>query len=199
MLIGNIVSSQETKTIIPPLYTYLQNNSDSTIILTYDRDPIIPARHFILSKKDNIITLYLYESPYDRKGKDLIPKNVRNFFQKRDIEINSLKIDTNSYFNAKYVKPKKRQDLWHKTISFNLWQIKDDITEGEGCSNVNKEIDGGIYDGGSICLYLITPDNIQRLYFYAPAYYHKKCPKEKNGRMVILKLEQLFKKYYGKE
>ncbi len=196
MLIGNIVSSQETKIIIPPLYTYLQNNTDSTIILTYERDPVIPARHFILSKKSNIITLYLYESPYDRKGKNLIPKNVRNFFQKRDMEINSLSVDTNSYFNVKYVKQKKGQDLWNKTMSFRPWQIKDDTIEGEGCSKVNKEMESGIYDGGSISLYLITTNNIQRLYFYAPAYYDKKCPKEKKGRKVVLELERLFKLYY---
>src|SRR5688572_14526594 len=81
---GQLIFAQETKVVIPPLYKYLQSNADSTIVLTYEKDPIHPVRHFMVSKKSDIVTLYLYESPYDTKGKESIPRNIRNFFQKRD-------------------------------------------------------------------------------------------------------------------
>lgn len=196
ILLGNSVSAQENKKIIPPLYNYLQNNADSTIILTYEQNFLYPAVHFILSKKSDLVTLYLYDSPYDRRGQDAIPRNVRSFFQKRDIEINRLKVDTNSYFNAKYVKPKKALELWRKTMSYQPWQIKDDAIEGEGCAKSEKK-DYDIYDGGSISLYLITNSGIKRLYFYAPEFYNKKCPK-RNGRKSILAIERLFKLYFEK-
>ncbi|MFD0940397.1 hypothetical protein [Pedobacter boryungensis] len=196
ILFQGAVSAQENKKNIPPLYNYLQNNADSTIILTYQQDFLYPAVHFILSKQSGNVALYLYGSPYDRRGLDAIPRNIRGFFQKRDIEISRLKVDTNSYFNPKYVKPKKAVKLWRKTMSYQPWQISDDAIDGEGCAKSGNN-DNDIYDGGSISLFLITKGNIKRLYFYAPAFYDKKCPK-RNGRRSILAIERLFKAYFGK-
>lgn len=199
ILVVGFVSAQETKINIPPLYKYLQNNADSTIVLTYERDAVYPVVHFILSKKSDMVTLYLYESPYDRRGKDAIPKNIRNFFQKRDIEINDLKVDTNSYFNAKYVKPGKAQTLWRKTMFFHPWQLTDDTIDGEGCDKFKGDSAPVVYDGGGIKLFLITGAEIKQLYWYAPKFYAEKCIEKKKGRKAILKLEQIFRAYYGKK
>ncbi|WP_025143261.1 hypothetical protein [Pedobacter jeongneungensis] len=197
MLTVQLVSAQEFKGNTPPLYKYLQNSTDSALVLTYDQIPDYPVTHFILSKKLDLITLYLYGSPYDRRGVKEIPREIRNLFQKRDLEINRLKIDTNAYFNAKYIIPKKAKELWKKTIAFHPWQMADDAIDGEGCPNLRVQGDYGIYDGGSIRLFLITKDTIRRLYFYAPAFYDKKCP-GRLGRKSILKIEQLFKIYFDK-
>ena len=198
LVIGKLLSAQENKKVIPQLYKYLQNNTDSTIILTYEQVPNYPVTHFILSKKSDIITLYLYGSPYDRRGMNSIPREIRNFFQKRDLEINRLQIDTNAYFNVKYIGSDKAKQLWGRAIKFKPWQILDDSVDGEGCPLKTNEGDYGIYDGGSVRMFLITNDAIKQLQFYAPAFYNEKCP-GRQGRITILKIEKLFKKYFDKE
>lgn len=194
MLLSKFILAQETIKNIAPLYKYLQDNADSTIVLTYNQDFLHPVRHFIISKKSDIVTLYLYESPYDWKRRTNMPVNVRNFFQKREFDINRLQIDTNSFFNAKYVKPKKAKILWQKTMKYRPWQISDDTVDGEGCPIIGDR-KYSIFDGVTMKLFLITNNNIKQLRFYAPDFYNEKCP-GRSGRLNILKIEQMFKEYF---
>ncbi|MCX2574722.1 hypothetical protein [Pedobacter sandarakinus] len=49
----------------------------------------------------------------------------------------------------------------------------DDAIDGEGCVNLGAQGDYGIYDEGSIMLFLITKNTIRRLYLHASTFRDK--------------------------
>ncbi|MDQ0964631.1 hypothetical protein QFZ20_000034 [Flavobacterium sp. W4I14] len=76
--------------------------------------------------------------------------------------------------------------MWLNISKFKPWQLLDDKSYPE-CSAV-------IMDGGHSIMHLITKKEIKTLIYYAPYYYEKQCPGNKN-RQGIVGIERLFDKY----
>ncbi len=187
----------------PPLYDFMQQNADSTLIFTFETNWLaIPPSLMILSKKKDTISIYTYRSIYTPDV--IVPRKIRDKLYQLDgyPQILLAKIDVNRFFSAKYIEPEKSAAFWKSILKFKPWQIKDDKHEGgEGCplDPNNKNSQTKLFDGGSVVLDLITKDNIRHLHFYAPEFYEQKdmCPGRK-ARMDILEIEKVFFSYFGR-
>lgn len=187
------------KNNIKPLHLFLQKNADSTLIFKYESNWMIDPDYWIISKKKDTITRYIYKL---NKQFAKIPKSIRDTLSKihrtpdRRVEFKELySVDVNKYFNALYTDDKLVKVFWQELQHLTPWTLNDDSVEGESCPpNKNGEVNQ-IYDGGGISLFLITTQGIKQLYFYAPAFYDKMCPGKK-GRKTILKIEKLFQQNF---
>lgn len=186
---------------ITSMHTYLQQHADSTIIFKYTSNWITARPEFkIISKKGDTITRYLYKfgnkpAKMPRTMRDTIskihkPADMRNEFRE------FYKIGINKYFNVLYSNDEAIKTFWKEIQNLTPWNINDDSVEGEGCPPNEKGEKYEIYDGGGILLFLITKNEIKRLYFYAPQDYNERCPGKK-GRETILDVEKIFNKYFN--
>lgn len=191
--------------IVPPInvtlmHTFLQKNADSTILFERMNYKINRPEFFIISKVGDTVSIYHYQQLKEIDKRILLPKAIRYKLYKRNrLDYLSEPIDINIYFNPIYLNRDSITIFWQSLLKQQPWQINDDSIDGESCPNAKNGYDRNIYDGGSISLYLITKNNIKRLYFYAPQYYEKEvCPGRK-GRQAIIAIEKLFKTYFKDE
>ncbi|MFD2288646.1 hypothetical protein GJU39_11165 [Pedobacter petrophilus] len=182
---------------ITSIHGFLQKNADSTILFEYDKSWGDPPEYFILSKSGDTLTTYFYKSFY--KSKINMPRAIRDSLYKINKYYESKNIGINRFFIPKYLSDNDLLVFWQSLLKQKPWQINDDLIDGESCPNAKNGYDKNIYDGGGISLYLVTKNNIKRLYFYAPRYYEKEvCPGRK-GRQAILEIENLFKTHFKDE
>ncbi len=179
---------------ITPMHLFLQKNSDSTIIFKKESNWISPPQYFIISKKSDTISLYEYKDIYDRNI--VLRKKIRDTIFKLSHNANLFKVDINIFFRAKYIDSQSAQSFWKLLLMQKPWQIKDDKDDGgEGCPKYYTK-EKYISDLGGISLHLITKNEIKPLYFYAPKYLETEVCPSRLGRKAILKIEELFDKYF---
>lgn len=180
-----------------PLFSFLQKNADSTLVLEYGRNRLGPVSLEILSKKGDTVTAYTYKDHSTiKKSLNHMPAAIRDaFFRYNRFKILFSPVEVNEYFNPVYFLPDSLQLMWTETLSLHPWTINDDIIDGFACPPNESGRGTKQYDGESIILTLITKQGIKRLSFYAPEIYEQYCPGRK-GRIAILKLEALFKGYF---
>lgn len=185
---------------VTPMHRYLQRNADSTILFERMNYRINKPEYFIVSKVGDTISIYSYQQLKEIDKKILLPNALGYTLYKRNrLDYLNEPIDINIYFNPHYLDRDSSKIFWQFLLKQQPWKIHDDSIDGEGCPNVKNGYDRNIYDGGGINLYLVTKNNIKRLYFYAPKYYEKEvCPGRK-GRQAILEIEALFKTYFKNE
>jgi len=185
---------------ITPMHKYLQENADTTILMERMNYRINRPIYFIVSKVGDTISIYQYKQLKELDKRIMLPKAIAYKLYKRN-RLNYLNepADINIYFNPIYLNRDSSIFFWQSLLKQEPWQINDDSVDGESCPNAKNGYDKNVYDGGGISLYLITKNNIKRLYFYAPQYYEKEvCPGRK-GRQAIIKIENLFKIYFKDE
>ena len=176
---------------ISPIHTFLQENADSTLILTYSTVLLKPSKYLIISKKTDTITMYSYESAFDNRIN--MPKNIKRILHKKSLEMINTPVDINHFFSAKYISNEEARVFWKKLSFFKPWKLSDDSIDGEGCPEKKNKV----YDGQDLILFLITKDNIKRLSFYAPwTFENDLCP-GRVSRKNILEIEKIFTSYFG--
>jgi len=182
---------------ITPMHKYLQENADSTILFERINYRINRPEYFIVSKVGDTVSIYNYQPLKEIDKKILLPKTLGYKLYKRNrLDYINAPVDINIYFNPIYLDKDNSNLLWKSLLAQKPWEINDDSIDGESCPNAKNGYDKNIYDGGGISLYLVTKNNIKRLYFYAPRYYEKEvCPGRK-GRQAIIEVENIFKSYF---
>lgn len=186
---SDITFGQEIKGITP-MHNFLQKNADTTIIFEYEYSVIHTPEYKILSKKGDTINLYSYGTLFDKKIN--MPSILKGKLFINSWDIMKIPVDINVYFNVKQVSIKRAKEFWNNITLLHTWQIPDDNIDGEGCAIKDVKV----YDGVGIVLYLITKNEIKRLYFYEPQYFEKKACPGRKGRQAILKIENLFSTYF---
>ena len=178
---------------ITPLHKFFQKHADTTYIKTSSSQ--FDPEYQILSKVGDTISAYTYKSNTKLSSKlKEIPRVFREaFLNKNGNLIHLTPVEINVFFQPKYLSTDSLKQLWIKTSELNMWDVKDDKIDGEGCDV--KQNSFAISDGGQIYLYLITKGSIKELFFYSPDYYNEKCPGRK-GREAILELNALFNAYF---
>jgi len=185
---------------ITPMHKYLQKNADTTILLERINYRINRSIYFMISKVGDTISIYQYQQLKEIDKRIMLPKAIAYKLYKRN-RLNYINepVDINIYFNPIYLNKDSSIFFWQSLLKQEPWRINDDSVDGESCPDAKNGYDKNVYDGGGINLYLITKNNIKRLYFYAPQYYEKEvCPGRK-GRQAIIKIENLFKTYFKDE
>jgi hypothetical protein len=186
--------SSVPKIHITPIHTFLQQNADSTLIFSYASGFVDAPTYFILSKKNDTLTLYKYDSG-SKNYLARLPKKIRDSLYKLNRPWESHKIGINRFFSVINIQQDSAKAFWSKVESLRAFQLKDDSENGEGCPKSNVGYNNNIYDGGGIELYLVTKNKIKNLYYYAPQYYEKLCP-GREDRKAVIKLEELFLTYF---
>lgn len=194
-LIQTVALAQINK-LITPMHKFMQANADSTIVLEFTTNWIHYPQYFLLSKKGDTLTCYVYKSNTKLNSSlSPAPKKIRQQIIKNNSKIFSEPVDINLYFNIYKMTSVQVKAFWDEVAALKPWTLKDDSTEGKGCPaapHKNTEIeDPVIYDGGGIRLSLITNTGIRFLEFYAPDYYEKNCP-GRPGRIAINHISKLF-------
>lgn len=180
---------------ITPMHTFLQKNSDTSILLEYNYSTIHTPEYFILSKKGDTISAYTYKVLPSIDKRIIVPHNIGyKIFKRNNFDIYNTVVDINIYFNPKYLSQDSLNKFWKEVNIFRPWQIKDDSIDGEACPEYTSE--KYISDLGGISLYLVTKDEIKKLYFYGPKYFEEKLCPGRQGRKAILELEKLFLTYF---
>ncbi len=179
---------------ITSLHLFLQNNADSTLIYKKESNWIAPPVYLIISKKEDTISLYTYNSLYKKiKAPSSILdtiskiKNYPNYLQSYNVGINK-------FFDAKYIDDTSAIELWTLLNQQKPWQIGDDKSDGTACKDYTEE--KYISDLGGISLFLITKSEIKALYFYGPQYFEEKVCPTRPGRKAVLEIEKLFLKTF---
>ncbi len=188
---AKIASSQQSTN---PIIDFLQRNADTTIAISRSTNWGIQYKTFYLSKKGDTINLYRYGENFNHKIR--LPKKIRDsvYLASKDWEIGKLGI--NRFFTVININDNEVKTLWQKVTSQKPWQIKDDKHDGgEGCPEYYTK-EKYISDLGGISLYLVTKNEIKTLYFYAPKYLETEVCPSRLGRKAILKIEELFDKYF---
>lgn len=168
------------------LHKFMQVHADTTFMLTHESGWLLPPKYWLISKKGDTTTAYIYEVPF--KTNILMPNSIRRTLNKINGFNPMDKIEVNKFFRAFVTPAKYKGQIWKMLMNEKPWEIADDKVDGYGCP---PEKNGSeIFDGGTIKLYLITSKEIKTLSFYAPDYYEKECPGRK-GRQSILRIDRL--------
>ncbi len=180
-----------------PLFDFLENNFDSTIIYFPTSNWHIEPNYFIISKNDTSYYLYTYRSPYRRAG--LNPDVLKLFFVTQHIRFTQTIPDTNRYFlpKTKYNQDSILELKWQEIVSNDsIWHLPDDGALGEP-----KCPEGGpnceVYDVGTDVFILVSPQGIKSLSFYAPGFFEECCkaviPGRKNELQIRNNFHEIFK------
>jgi len=180
-----------------PLFDFFEKNSDSTIVLSHLQNIYEYPDYFIVSKKGDTINMYTY------RFRNLIetPINVEvpKAFAKAIARVNYMAIDQapaiNTLLKVMVVDKQILNMFWKDLINEQIWNIKDDAIEGEGCPVVKGKNVVEIFDGGGPLFKLITKERIKDLKFYSPVFYEAHCP-GRSGRISAIKVQELFKTYF---
>jgi hypothetical protein len=195
--IFNVLDVHAQKHKSAPLFDSFQKNSDSTIILSHLQNIYEYPDYFIVSKKGDTINMYTY------RFRNLIepPINVEvpKAFAKAIAHVNYMAIDQapaiNTLLKVMVVDKQILNMFWKDLINEKIWNIKDDVIEGEGCPVVKGKNVVEIFDGGGPLFKLITKERIKDLKFYSPVFYEAHCP-GRSGRISAIKVQELFKTYF---
>ncbi|MET4542918.1 hypothetical protein ABIE26_000223 [Pedobacter africanus] len=179
---------------ITPLHKFMQVNADTTILLEHASGWIGPPQYWILSKKGDTTTAYIYDLPH--KADALVPNAIRKAIQKASGFDPLRKIEVNQFFRPVAMPGRLKGKAWAILMAERPWSISDDKVDGRGCPP--KKDRSVILDGGTTNLYLITKGEIKKLSFYAPAFYEEQCPGRK-GRQSILRIEKFFSDLFKEE
>lgn len=181
-------SGQKAKDSIP-LFLFLQENFDTTIILdTYSTWGHSP-HYQIISIKNNEFYPFTYLNPFTfYKGRGL-PKSLQTKFSAQNSKLQFSLPDTNAYFLPKYFTYPEEPGIRKTIRELSLWTLPDDIKEGEGCGTDCYTFDSVEYD-----IWLITNKEIRKLHFYDPEYFEKCCPVRK-GRQTAIQLIKIMNTY----
>lgn len=176
---------------ITPMHLFLQKNADSTIIYKKESSWLEPPVYFMISKKQNTISLYTYKSLYRNKIK--IPTHIRDTINKiknySDYS-QSYNVSINKFFDAKYINDESAEIFWTSLNQLKPWGINDDKKDGAACKEYTA--DKYVSDLGGISLFLITKTDVKSLYFYRPKFFEEKVCPTRVGRQSILEIERLF-------
>ncbi|MBT2561213.1 hypothetical protein J7E50_10260 [Pedobacter sp. ISL-68] len=176
---------------ITPMHKIFQQFADSTIIIEYPSQSSDPPSYKIVSKSNDTINTFTY-FPLDTTSKNFIkfhksmPKVLGMVLSMHKTSFNTVPANVNIFFNFYKVNPDTAKKMWLNISKFKPWQLLDDKSYPE-CSAV-------IMDASYSIMHLITKKEIKTLIYYAPYYYEKQCPGNKN-RQGITGIERLFDKY----
>jgi len=177
---------------VTPMHEFFQQYADSTIIIEYSNQSFEPPSYKIISKKSGILNCFYYKAIdsgllklYNRKLVQ-IPDTLRAFLQLKKNNFRNEPANINIFFNIVAINPDITKKIWLDISKFKPWQLLDDKSYPE-CSAV-------IMDANYSFMHLITKKEIKTLIYYAPEYYEKQCPGNKN-RQGIIGIERLFSRY----
>lgn len=193
----NVVDAYAQKHKSAPLFDFFQKNSDSTIILSHLQNIYEYPDYFIVSKKGDTINMYTYR--FRNLIETPINVDVPKAFAKAIARVNYMAIDQapaiNTLLKVMVVDKQSLNTLWKDLMNEQIWNIKDDAVDGEGCPVVKGKNVIEIFDGGGPLFKLITKERIKDLKFYSPVFYEEHCP-GRSGRISAIKVQELFKTYF---
>jgi len=182
---------------IPPLFSFLQDSADSTMVLSFTNNWDSSYNFYILSKKGDTINMYTYR--YQPPVKVLagidVPKRIAKRITKVNMSAYGAPPDVNAFFEVKVLAKDSLKSFWRQVLKADAWQMKDDSTDGEGCLVNKGNPSAQIFDGGGLSFYVITASEMKELKFYAPAFYEQHCP-GRPGRISALKVSELFYSFF---
>jgi len=182
---------------VPPLFSFLQNNADSTMVLSFTNNWDSSYNFYILSKKGDTINMYTYRyQPPIKVVADVdIPESIAKRITKENISASGALPSLNAFFEVQVLAKDSLKSFWGQVIETHAWQMKDDSTDGQACPVKKGTRPDQIYDGGGLSFYVITASEMKELKFYAPAFYEEYCP-GRPGRVSALKANELFRSFF---
>lgn len=184
---------------IQPLHELMQVSADSTLVLEFTSSWFHFPSYYLLSKKDQMISCYIYELPEKPGAFGPIPAKLSDLMFKLQMKILSEPMDVNYFFKSYLGKLEVQKDFWNQVSALKPWQLKDDSMEGDRCPAAPhtsaERAAPVVFDGDGIQLYLITKAEIKMLDFDAPQFYEESCP-GRPSRIAINKMAALFKAHF---
>ena len=175
----HLVNAQVVRDETTAMHRFMQANADSTIVVQYTGGWIDPPMFYLLSKKEDTVTCYLYKDDRKYTSINAVPRKIGVAMSSRTwYDIYKTPVDINRFFNVYEIQPDSLIAFWNKVSALKPWEIKDDSIEGKGCP-IAKNRSITIDDGAGICVHLITRDNIKTLTFYEPDSFERYCPGRK--------------------
>jgi hypothetical protein len=157
--------SQTKDSISNPLEKILQNDFDSTILLSKYGGWDMSPNFYILSKKDSLVYFYRYSvnnKRYSGKRDSPLKSELGKKLFSSDYDINKIIPNINPYF--KWFDTKlSRESIWFEFQKYNLWNFIDD-------DNIERKsrFTCGVLDG-IYCEYrLITKNQVIKLKYFEP-------------------------------
>ena len=162
--------SQTNVSVPNPLEKILQNDFDSTILLSTYGGWNMSPNYYILSKKDSLVYFYRYSGNNRRHwGRKSSPTNseLSSKMISSDLEINKITPDVNSYFKW-YQTKLFSESIWVDIQKYNLWNFIDDENIKRK-SETFCEFTDGLYSEYK----LITKNEVIKLTYYEPSELNK--------------------------
>jgi hypothetical protein len=169
------------------LFTFIQNNFDSTIVYfpfsTWNTYP----NYYIICKKNEKIFLFTYLNPYKHIGR--YPDSLRNNFSSKELKFQFTEADINEYFLPKESNDSVSKIFWSEILKNRIETL---ISTDDNIACIAKDSSRYvIYDGDEEYFFLITKAANNPVYFYAPEFFENHCPGNKN-RIKAIKIIKLF-------
>ncbi len=182
---SNTISYAQGKRDSLPLFDFLQQNFDTTIVLSTGSiwSPWPDLK--MISKHNNELLVFTYKDPflnYKRKG---LPARLYTKFNKQENLFNNILPDTNLFFLPVPVSYLIEPIIKKSLDSLQLWSISGDEKDGWGC----KEKDCEILDSVGYTIWLITRSDRKKISFYDPSFYENCCPGRIGRQKVLLFLK----------
>jgi hypothetical protein len=182
----------QSKTSEIPLFKYLQENFDSTVVYNSMNNWRPEPHYLILSKSEKGFALFTYINPFVNFPGGVYPKELALKFTSLSVNYRFSKPDTNRYFLPAQIYYPYQDSLWKSISKNDIWNLNDDKKEGNSCNNKRCAIE----DADEHQFYLITKYGIKELYFYAPAFYENCCP-QKGSRFKALQIIRSFNQSFN--
>ncbi|NVO86370.1 hypothetical protein [Hymenobacter terrestris] len=173
----------------PPLYSFLQQHFDSTIVYqqqgTWNQGPDM----LILSKQGPEVYFFTYRSPYKLAQGRYVPGGLTQQFSRQEVRFRATLPDTNRYLLLQPIPASKLRQTWQNLRPAQLWQVRDN-----GTRPINLPC--MIEDATTTVLWFLTRSGSRNASFYAPDFYEQCEGPEVNRRQAIntrLALEAMLK------
>ncbi|SDY21282.1 hypothetical protein [Hymenobacter psychrophilus] len=180
---GEAIGSQYSTAVappgsIPPLYRFLQQHFDSTIVYQQQGSWNQGPNMLILSKKGQQVYFFTYRSPYQPTQGHYIPGGLTQKFSKQEARFRAIQPDTNQYFLPQRVSEPVLKQTWKNLHPTQLWQVRnnDARSSDEECI---------IEDASTVTLWFLTRANSRTACFYAPDFYEECAGPGVNRRQAI--------------
>jgi len=133
LLFTSLAVNAQWKADSIPLFKFLQANFDSVVVWhsynNWEHEP----HYLIIVRYNNLTGYFSYINPIQRFNARAMPKNLAEGFINKITKFNFLIPDTNEYFLPKPLPYPNIDTLWKSILANDLWNLKDDKAEGEGC------------------------------------------------------------------
>ncbi|WP_142526188.1 hypothetical protein [Pedobacter westerhofensis] len=143
-----------------PLFDILKKTADSTIIFSYIGIVYEYPDYYMITKTGDTVNMYTYKykNLIEPSSKVIVPKAMNKLITHRNLMMMMQEPpDINALFEVKIAEKGTFNNLWNELAKEQIWKIRDDVLDGEGCQALVMKNNLITYMMEAVCFLNLLP------------------------------------------